>query len=46
MSRAAGVRTSNTVFTHSMPNTSLVTDGGSDVPVPPPSDLNCASTSR
>ena len=29
-----------------MPATSLVTDGGSDVPVPPPSPLNWASTSR
>ena len=46
MSRAAEVRTSNSAFTHSMPATSLVTKAGSDVPVPPPSCLNCANTSR
>ena len=46
MSRAAGERTSNIALTHSMPKISLVADGGSDVPVPPPSCLNCANTSR
>ena len=34
MSRAAGARTSNIALTHSIPKTSLVTDGGSDVPGP------------
>ena len=46
MSRAAGVRTSSIALTHSMPDTHDVTDGGSDVPVPPPSCLNCAKTRR
>lgn len=43
MSRAAGVRTSSRVFTHSMFVTDEVTVGVDDVPVPP-SGLNWAKT--